>query len=86
MIPPRAMAIINEVAQSHGVRPADILSGSRVPKNVNARWEAIWRLRAMSWGQRHPTVYKVGEWLNCDPSAVSYAMVRYAARQQQAAA
>lgn len=86
MIHPRALAIINEVAQSHGVRPADILGRSHCPIHVRARHEAAWRLRQMAWGQRRPTLVRVGQWLNRDHSTISIALRHYAERLDPLAA
>lgn len=88
MMPPRVLAIVDEVAADHGFTSAILLGGCRLGPICRARHELAWRLRNMEYGGGHPSLPQIGRWMNNrDHTTILYSVRRHeAALAKQAVA
>ncbi len=74
-IPARVLDVIRSVAAEHGLSVEDLIGPRRFHKFVQARHEAMWRVRAMVWPcgwgwRRWPSYPQIGRWFNRDHTTV----------------
>ena len=73
--PDSVKRIIREVADAHGMNPLQLLYGGRRPVFVQARWEAIGRVRREIRIKGRPPSWKLmARWFGRDESTIRHAM------------
>ncbi len=73
-LPSRVRAVVQAVADEHGVLIADLLSDCRRRRHVIPRWAAFAQVSAMSWRDGRPSYPQVGRWFGRDHTSVLYAL------------
>ena len=73
-VPPRVLAIMEEVAAKHGVSLGDILSRARAAKIADARTDAMRAVAAAPSPNGKPSTTTIGRWFDRDHSTVVHAL------------
>ncbi len=73
-MPQRVRQLVHAAARDHGTTPADVLSRSRLPRHVVARWDAMARARALD---SRPSFPLIAGWFGLDHTSVRYGILRH---------
>lgn len=86
-MPPRVRAIVDEVAEKHGVMPAEIIGIRRFRALSHARFEAMFRVRSeIVVAGSEPSLPLIGSWFGGrDHTTVLNALQRHAELTAEAA-
>jgi len=73
-VPPRVLAIMEEVAAKHKVTTAELLSRGQTKRVYAARQEAIRAVAAVPGANGKPSTTSIGRWFGRDHSTIVHAL------------